>query len=322
MARSFRLPLLKGFNVNASPTPDEPKPAPPATAGTDRSRPKRKRRAADIDRAKRIREQYARKLLRVLSDAQEAHRSLTPFNGMDEPSGSEVEARTKVARRLESLLFELRTEVNRRSLEPTLHATFKRLWRKPRSDRPPDRPRVLRRVTVRPGPLNCLDGCTQSIVDHAVSVVHRAFGLFGTSMTPGTVELFAAAAPMDARSSTWKLMWGSLDLTLGTIDLSRLDAWLERLETFQPSAEQLDMLRLLDRKVLTADVLGARLWPKRAGRQSPRLLKHPGFRELVDLGLVVRKPSAGYYLPFAPPTGLCPVIPKPVAIPRREKTGR
>ncbi|MBL8841269.1 MAG: hypothetical protein JNL90_07020 [Planctomycetes bacterium] len=157
------------------------------------------------------------------------------------------------------------------------------------------------------------------IVDHAVTVVLHAFGLFGDDLTTGTVEALAAVGPMDSRSTIWKSRWRSLDLVIGAIDLSRLEVWVDRIEAFQPSPEQLKILEVLNHEALKADALGHQLWPRGAGRQSSRLLHNKGFKELVELGLVAQIRSAGYYLPFAPPTGLSPGIPKPIAIPRARK---
>jgi hypothetical protein len=115
-------------------------------------------------------------------------------------------------------------------------------------------------------------------------------------------------------------MWEKLGETLATIDLPRLYGWLDRLQTFQPSREQLRIVTLLRRKFHTADNLGAQLWPNNKGRQSGRLIRYPDFAELTDLGLVAHKSGSGYFLPFDPPTGFSPGIPKLIAVPRRTQT--
>jgi hypothetical protein len=310
-------------------------PAPPPALEPRRQR----KRAPYIDQRKRERERFVRSLLDAMTHFKDAHDKLKPIHVEDAPEaarlwlpssfrherpapvGNILEERRKVSQAMERALFELRRLLNDRRLRPGIVALGRALTRRQRRTKSGHRrTRTIKSVALRPGPLNYLDGFAQRVVDHAVELTLRAFGLFGEALTPESVEWAAAAPPDHSRAVQWRLAWEKLGETLATIDLPRLYGWLDRLQTFQPSPEQLRICELLRGEFLIADCLGSRLWPNNKGRQSGRLIRYPDFVELTDLGLVAHKSGSGYFLPFDPPTGFSPGIPKLVAVPRRAQT--
>lgn len=314
------------------------KPEPALLVAASKAKRERKR-PPYIDEKKPKRERYVRLLLDLISRFRDAHDKLKPIHVQDAPevarlwlpasyqhlrplpAGNILDQRRQASREMEQALFGLRSALNDRRRLPAIAAlsrAYERRRRQTKSGR--KRRRTIKRVTLRPGPLNYLDGLGRIVLERAETLTLRAFSFFGERLTPESVESFAAAPPDHSRAVQWQLAWDKLGETLATIDLPKLYNWLDRLQTFQPSRKQLRILELLRNKFLTADNLGSRLWPNCKGRQGARLARDTDFVELEELGLVAHKSGSGYFMPFDPPTGFSPVIPELIAVPRRVTT--